>query len=71
MPLETLRCDRTRITDLSPLTKIPTLRELVLPPKPVNIDLLRPLPLERLSQKTLAQRPAQTAQEFWREHDNP
>lgn len=71
MPLETLRCDRTRLTDLSPLTKIPTLRELVLPPKPENLDLLRPLPLNRLSQKTLAQRPAQTAQEFWHQHDNP
>lgn len=70
MPLETLRCDRTRITDLGPLTKIPTLRELVLPPRPENIDLLRPLPLERLSAKTLANRPAQTAQEFWQKQDN-
>ena len=70
MPLETLRCDRTRITDLSPLKKIPTLRELVLPPSPENIDHLRDLPLDRLSQKTLANRPAQTAQEFWSEHDN-
>ena len=71
MPLETLRCDRTRLTDVSPLQKIPTLRELVLPPHPENLETLRNLPLERLSSKSLANRPAQTAEEFWHQHDNP
>ena len=68
-PLETLRCDKTRATDLTPLAKIPTLRELVLPPLAENLEPLRSLPLDRLSKKSLANRPTQTAQEFWQTHD--
>ena len=70
MPLELLLLDETEVTDLSPLLDCPTLKEITLPPKARNVELLRQLPhVERLSHRRAGEHPAQTAAEFWNEYD--
>ncbi len=61
------------LSDLSPLAEMGTLRNLLLPPAPKNIEFLRGLPkLERLGfreEPVNESGPDTTAAEFWKEYD--
>jgi hypothetical protein len=71
MPLESLNLDVTAVKDLSPLLKCPTLKQLVLPRAPDNIESLHGLAqLERLSFKTApGGAPDKTTVQFWADYD--
>ncbi len=67
MPLVTVNLERTPVKDLWPLLKCPTLKALVLPTDPENIESLHGLPnLARLSySEILGGDPDKSADEFW------
>ena len=71
MPLERVSLCRTAVTDLSPLLKSPSLRELTIPGGARDLPSLRDLPaLAYLSfAETDGGYPRQTAAEFWAEHE--
>jgi hypothetical protein len=72
MPLTKLVASVSRITDVAVLADFPDLEEITIPAKVSNLERLRSLPhLRYLSATWDAQndRPAQTAEEFWKDFD--
>jgi hypothetical protein len=72
MPLTRLRLNGSSVANVGPLAELPTLEEVELPAGAANIERLRSLKkLRYLSARydDAAQRPAQTAAEFWKEID--
>jgi eukaryotic-like serine/threonine-protein kinase len=67
MPLETVDLAGTKVTDLSPLLKCPTLRSLLLPEDPQDVQSLHTLPnLARISYTAVSGGdPNMTADQFW------
>jgi Flp pilus assembly protein TadD/Leucine-rich repeat (LRR) protein len=71
-PLTRVRVDSARVQDIDSLADCPELEWVSLPPNARNVQSLRALKkLRYLSTKwdSNANRPAQTAEEFWREYD--
>ena len=69
-PLRYLRLENTAVTDLSPLEGCTTLEEIILPPKPGDLSVLRKLPrLKFISTRSLSGTSNQTTAEFWKEYD--
>jgi hypothetical protein len=72
MPLAVIHLGATPVRDVSPLADYPELEEIVLPAVHENVERLRPLPKLRYistDYNAVAERPAQTAEEFWKEYD--
>jgi Leucine-rich repeat (LRR) protein/tetratricopeptide (TPR) repeat protein len=70
MPLTSLRMhDCRELTDLGPLAKMKSLREVTLPPRGTGVDFLREFSnIQRLSYKAKDLAPDETAAEFWRDY---
>ena len=72
LPLKVLHFDKTPVTDVRPLGGIKTLEVMMVPEGVKDLDPLRHLPnLTHLSHRwdSKSGLPAQTATEFWKEHD--
>jgi Leucine-rich repeat (LRR) protein len=67
MPLETVSLVGTKVTDLSPLLKCPTIKSLVLPQEPRDIESVHALPnLIKISYTVQSSGdPDMTADQFW------
>ena len=64
--------DKSKVTDAAILADFPDLEEIYISPTATNVERLRPLKKLRylsLLWNSDAKRPAQTAKEFWKEHD--
>jgi Leucine-rich repeat (LRR) protein len=66
MPLETVDLSETKITDIAPLLKCPTLKSIILPKDARDVTSLRALAnLERISYSGTDTTPDLTADQFW------